>query len=120
LRFFYLKKGFFSTIRPKSSCRRLLGLIILGIDMNNKEAFIKKLGQNVREKRLQRKLTVEKLSMEAGMPYSQISRLELGKRNPTAYTLYLISNCLECNPSEFFEGMYGNRNNTEQQYDGIQ
>lgn len=74
--------------------------------MNNKEQFIKILGQNVREKRLERKLTVEKLSMEAGMPYSQISRLELGKRNPTAYTLYLISNCLNCSPSDLFEGLY--------------
>lgn len=111
---------FSQQLRPKSSCMGLLGLIILGIGMNNKEAFIKKLGQNVREKRLQRKFTVEKLSMEAGMPYSQISRLELGKRNPTAYTLYLISNCLECNPSEFFEGMYGNRNYDEQKYNGIQ
>lgn len=88
--------------------------------MNSKEEFIKKLGQNVREKRLQRKLTVEKLSMEAGMPYSQISRLELGKRNPTAYTLYLISNTLGCSPSELFEGLYQNKYNDQQNYNDVQ
>lgn len=70
--------------------------------MTNKEEFQKKLGQNVRRVRNGKSLTVEKLALEAGMPYSQVSRIELGKRNPSSYTIYILSRTLEVCPSEFF------------------
>lgn len=47
--------------------------------------------------------TVEQLGLESGLGYSQVSRIELGKRNPTAYTLYILSKTLNVCPSEFFK-----------------
>jgi transcriptional regulator with XRE-family HTH domain len=52
---------------------------------------------------MEKELTVEQLGLESGVGYSQISRIELGKRNPTAYTLFIISISLDVNPSEFFK-----------------
>ena len=71
--------------------------------MDKKQRFIRRLGQNIRNIRVDKKLTVEQVALEAGIPYSQVSRVELGKRNPTAYTLHLISVTLDCCPSEFFK-----------------
>jgi transcriptional regulator with XRE-family HTH domain len=71
--------------------------------MYNKQEFQKTLGQNIRRVRNGKSLTVEKLALEAGIPYSQVSRIELGKRNPSSYTIYVLSKTLEVSPSEFFE-----------------
>ena len=79
--------------------------------MKGREQFIKKLGSNIRKIRLDRNLSVEKLSLESGLAYSQISRIELGKRNPTAFTLYKISNSLKCSPTDFFDGIHGFQSN---------
>ena len=71
--------------------------------MTTKQEFQKTLGQNIRRVRNQKSLTVEELAIEAGMPYSQVSRIELGKRNPSSYTIYILSRTLDVSPSEFFE-----------------
>lgn len=71
--------------------------------MSDKEAFQILLGQNVRRIRIDRNYTVEDLGFESGLGYSQVSRIELGKRNPTAYTLYALSKALQVCPSEFFK-----------------
>ena len=71
--------------------------------MSTKEEFQTLLGFNVRRIRRNRKITVEDLGFESGLGYSQVSRIELGKRNPTAYTLYLLSKALDVCPSEFFK-----------------
>ena len=71
--------------------------------MCNREEFQSRLGSNIRRIRLDKELTVEQLGLESGVGYSQVSRIELGKRNPTAYTLFILSNTLEVNPAEFFK-----------------
>jgi transcriptional regulator with XRE-family HTH domain len=71
--------------------------------MNTKEQFQKQLGINLRKVRNEKLLTVEKLALEAGIAYSQISRIELGKRNPSGYTLYILSQTLDVCPSKLFE-----------------
>ncbi|MCA2665045.1 MAG: helix-turn-helix transcriptional regulator [Microcystis sp. M064S2] len=71
--------------------------------MCNREEFQSRLGSNIRRIRLDKELTVEQLGLESGVGYSQVSRIELGKRNPTAYTLFILSNTLEVNPDEFFK-----------------
>ena len=96
-------------MRPFGSCIELRGLIRLHQVMDPKEKFIKNLGRNIRTIRIERKLTVEEVALDAGIPYSQISRVELGKRNPTAYTLHLISKSLNCCPSEFFKEVKPNK-----------
>jgi transcriptional regulator with XRE-family HTH domain len=68
-----------------------------------KQAFKELLGQNVRKVRINRKLSVEKLALEAGLAYSQVSRIELGKISTSAYTLFLLSRTLKVSPSAFFD-----------------
>ena len=71
--------------------------------MKDKKEFQILLGQNIRRFRVERNLTVEQLAIEAGLTYSQISRIELGKINTTAYTIYILSIALRVNPEEFFK-----------------
>jgi transcriptional regulator with XRE-family HTH domain len=80
--------------------------------MNEKEAFQILLGQNVRRIRIDRNYTVEDLGFKSGLGYSQVSRIELGKRNPTAYTLLMLSKALKVCPSEFFKTEPGDLNST--------
>jgi transcriptional regulator with XRE-family HTH domain len=77
--------------------------------MHDKQEFQKTLGQNIRRVRNGKSLTVEKLALEAGIPYSQVSRIELGKRNPSGYTLYILSKTLDVSPSVFFESSNSNK-----------
>jgi transcriptional regulator with XRE-family HTH domain len=71
--------------------------------MSTKEEFQTLLGQNLRRLRRYKNYTVEDLGLESGLGYSQVSRIELGKRNPTAYTLFMLSKSLDVCPSEFFK-----------------
>ena len=73
--------------------------------MNSKENFLKILGENIRNERIKKSFTIEHLALEADLSYSQISRIELGKRNATAYTLYIISETLDVCPSTFFKSI---------------
>lgn len=71
--------------------------------MCKRDEFQLILGSNIRRIRLEKEFTVEQLGLESGIGYSQVSRIELGKRNPTAYTLFVLSNTLNVNPAEFFK-----------------
>lgn len=71
--------------------------------MCKRDEFQLILGSNIRRIRLEKEFTVEQLGLESGIGYSQVSRIELGKRNPTAYTLFVLSNTLDVNPAEFFK-----------------
>jgi transcriptional regulator with XRE-family HTH domain len=73
--------------------------------MHNKEEFLKELGKNIRDERMRKSFTIEALALESGLTYSQVSRIELGKRNATAYTLYILSQTLEVCPSDFFKSI---------------
>jgi transcriptional regulator with XRE-family HTH domain len=73
--------------------------------MDTKQKFKKLLGHNVRRVRVDRRLSVEKLALEAGLAYSQVSRIELGKISTSAYTIYVISRTLEVSPAVFFDTM---------------
>ena len=59
----------------------------------------------MRRVRVDRRLSVEKLALEAGLAYSQVSRIELGKISTSAYTLFLLSRTLEVNPATFFDSI---------------
>ena len=71
--------------------------------MSTKDEFQNQLGRNLRRIRQANMYTVEQLGLESGLGYSQVSRIELGKRNPTAYTLHVLSKTLDVCPSEFFK-----------------
>ena len=70
--------------------------------MNNKQEFTEVFGSNVRRVRSLQGLTLEQLALESGLTYSQISRIELGKINTSAYTVYLLSTTLNISPSDLF------------------
>jgi transcriptional regulator with XRE-family HTH domain len=67
-----------------------------------KKEFQENLGKNLRRIRMLRNMTLEQLALEAGMSYSQISRIELGKINTSAYTVYILSKTLLVEPADFF------------------
>lgn len=71
--------------------------------MKSKHEFQKNLGRNLRRVRNDCRWTIEKLALESGLTYSQIGRIELGKRNPSCFTMYLISKTLKVCPTEFFK-----------------
>lgn len=71
--------------------------------MKTKEQFQRELGLNLRKLRTQNNWTIEKLALESGLTYSQIGRIELGARNPTAFTLYVLSNTLRVDTSLIFQ-----------------
>lgn len=70
--------------------------------MTSKQTFRVQLGRNLRRLRAERNLTIEDLALDSGLAYSQISRIELGKINTTAYTLHVLAHALKVDPAEFF------------------
>jgi len=71
--------------------------------MKSKHEFQKNLGNNLRRLRNQCSWSIEKLALESGLTYSQIGRIELGKRNPSCFTIYIISKTLKVDLNEFFD-----------------
>lgn len=63
------------------------------------------LGGCVRKIRVSKKISVEELAHESGLTYSQISRIELGKINPTSYTLFKMSEALGVSVNEIYNNV---------------
>jgi transcriptional regulator with XRE-family HTH domain len=61
----------------------------------SKEELCKRVGYRLRELRLDKGLTIEKLANESGLDYTQISRIELGKINTSIFQLYNITITLD-------------------------
>ena len=55
-----------------------------------KEEVSKKVGSKIRELRLSKGLTIERVAFDSGMEYTQLSRIELGKINTSIYQVYKI------------------------------
>ncbi len=70
--------------------------------MKSKHEFQKLVGANLRKLRIEKQWTLEKLALESELTYSQVGRIELGKRNPTCFTIYLLSKVLDVDPAVFF------------------
>lgn len=68
----------------------------------SKEEFCARVGFQVRKLRLEKQLSIEKLALEAGMEYTQVSRIELGRINTSIYHIYKISKSLEVTIPEIF------------------
>ena len=64
------------------------------IKVKNK-GLIKALGNRIRELRIEKGLSQEKLANEAEVPLSQIGRIERGENNPTISTLYVLAQALK-------------------------
>ena len=60
-----------------------------------KEEIKKVIGGNIRKLRIENKMSIETLAFNAGMDFTQLSRIELGKINTSIYQLYKISMTLQ-------------------------
>lgn len=67
-----------------------------------KDEFVKQVGNSIRKKREQKKLTLEELANVAGIEYSQLSRIEKGKINTSIFCTYNIANALEISITDLF------------------
>jgi transcriptional regulator with XRE-family HTH domain len=67
-----------------------------------KEEVSKKVGSKIRELRLSKGLTIERVAFDSGMEYTQLSRIELGKINTSIYQVYKISDSLSVPVPEIF------------------
>lgn len=64
--------------------------------------YITAFGNNLRALRKAKGLSMEKLAQEAGIEYSQVSDIELGKINTTISTICLLAKGLQVEPKELF------------------
>ena len=66
-----------------------------GVTKYRDDILLKKFGENLRKIRLAKGLSQEFIATRAGIPVSQIGRIERGEINTTISTAYLLSNVLE-------------------------
>lgn len=64
--------------------------------------ILEKIGQRIREIRLHRELTQEKLGELTGVSYSYIGRIERGQKNISLLTLEKIATALEISEMDLF------------------
>jgi len=68
----------------------------------SKEQVSKIVGSNIRAVRNAKKLSIEKVAFDAGIEYTQLSRIELGKINTSIYHIYKITCSLNIKVPEIF------------------
>jgi transcriptional regulator with XRE-family HTH domain len=66
----------------------------------SKEKVIEIIGSKIRETRINKGLSMEKVAHLSGLSYSQVIRIENAKINTSIYQLYLISKALEVTMGE--------------------
>lgn len=66
------------------------------------EALIKAFGMRVREIRQEKGMTMKELAAKSGLPYSQISRIELGQVNTSIDSAGVIAKALGVELKELF------------------
>ena len=68
----------------------------------NGKIVLTKMGGKIREIRMMKKLTQDKLATESDIEKAMISRIESGQTNLTVRTLYKISKALDVPITEIF------------------
>ena len=64
-------------------------------------------GNDLRKHRINRGLTQETLSFNAGLSARYVQRLESGEQQPTLETIFKLANALQTTPTELITGTYG-------------
>ncbi len=72
---------------------------------DNDLSLLWQLGKRIAFLRKQKGLTQLDFSLSSGLALSYISELELGKRNPSAKTLWKVSKALNVTLEELFKGI---------------
>ena len=62
-------------------------------------------GKHLKEIRIQKELSQEELSLQAGLDRSYISMVERGKRNPTLLVIFKICEVLEILPHDLIKNI---------------
>lgn len=70
----------------------------------DKEQFVKKIGERVRELRLSKGISLYELGFLGSFDKAAISKIENGKKEMTIYSLAKICQSLDISIEEFFEG----------------
>lgn len=65
--------------------------------------FIKQFGQNLRNLRIEKKLSQESLAFASDIPISQIGRIERGEINTTICTTKVLAVALDISIKDLFE-----------------
>ncbi len=71
----------------------------------SKDEVSKIVGSKIRTLRHARNLSIEKVALDAGMEYTQLSRIELGKINTSVYHIYKISGSLDIKMHDLFNDL---------------
>ena len=69
----------------------------------HKDEVVKIIGNKLREIRLEKKLTIERVALDSEIEYTQLSRIELGKINTSIYQIYKISHSLSVPVPDIFK-----------------
>ena len=67
------------------------------------EEFCKAFGNKLREMRKTKKISMEKLALQADIEYSQIARIERGVTNPTISTVNALAKALNVPVMNLFD-----------------
>lgn len=70
-----------------------------------KDEVSRLIGRRIREIRKSKGMTIEGLANDAGIEYTQLSRIELGKINTSIYHIYILSSTLSTPIPEIFDGI---------------
>lgn len=71
----------------------------------SKDELKVKVGNRIRQLRLMKNLTIEEVANNAGIEYTQLSRIEHGKINTSLYHAYIISQSLSIDLTEIFSDL---------------
>lgn len=74
--------------------------------MFTKREFIIKLGENVRNIKSSKNITIITLAFNADIAFSQLSRVELGKISTSVFTLFRYLNHLRSNEKILFHNNF--------------
>jgi putative transcriptional regulator len=85
-----------------------MGLTTREREKREKEQYLKAFGAHVRKVRLEKGISAAEFGRRAFIERSNIARLEMGRMNPTLYTLRQLSEALEMTLQEFLKDFDGN------------
>ena len=71
----------------------------------SKDELKVKVGNRIRQLRIMKNLTIEEVANNAGIEYTQLSRIEHGKINTSLYHAYIISQSLSIDLTEIFSDL---------------
>ena len=67
--------------------------------MNKLHSIDNSFGVILKKRRLQRSLTQEAMSLACGLSRAYISELEMGRKDPSLYTIFRLASALRMKPS---------------------